>query len=175
MEGKELNKVLKARAIEHGLCDKWQDEWDMHSTRQELIDKFLSGIHFCIEHDYPRLEFVKAHFPTPQLHENGIYVDEAFECGGAERSKTIVAMGKSNGRLRLTGYGTWSVYVLHESCADIQATGGARVFVECWGDSRLSIYADEESKAFVYWHGGSINADGNVIVRDKRNENVNKS
>lgn len=168
MEGKELNKVLKDRAIEFGLCKEWQKEWDAGTTRQELIDKYLRGIDFCIEHDYPKKEFIKKTFPDELLHRNGIFVDEAFSCDGRSPFNTVVLLGDSIGELDLEDHGSWDVYVRHGSVANIRVTEGAKAFIETYDDSVTTVKTDDDSKAFVYQHGGSVTAEGNVTVRDKR-------
>lgn len=168
MEGKELNKVLRDRARVLGLCDQWYDGWDKEETKQELIDKYLKGIDFCIEHDYPRLEFIKAYFPKTLLEKNGIFLDEVFSCGNTASYKTVVALGKSKGMMWYIGPVSRSVYARHNSEVTVKATDGARVFVEAWENSRVRAMADDESKVFVYWHGGEVTSEGNVVVRDKR-------
>ena len=56
----------------------------------------------------------------------------------------------------------------HGSKAIVRATNGARAFIECWNECDVEVFADEESRAFVYWHGGKVACEGSVIVRDKR-------
>jgi len=164
MDSKELNKVLKGRAIELGLCEKWQSEWDKEETKQELIEKYLKGIDFCISHDYPKLEFIKAYFPKNLLFQNGIFVDDKVD---AINIKTAVLLGESSGKVRYEGLRAGSVYVRHSSVLRIEAVEGARVFVEIYDDCIVTVTADEHSKVFIYQHGGHVKSDGNVIIRDK--------
>ena len=49
-----------------------------------------------------------------------------------------------------------------------QSVYGARVFVEIYDGAQLHASADEQSKVFVYDHGGNIETHGNVTIRDKR-------
>lgn len=165
METKELNKMLRDRARELGLCDKWYKEWDKKSTRQELIEKYIKGIDFCIKHDYPNLDFAREYFPKNQLVQNGIFLDGKVEgCN----IKTAVLLGNSNGNLKYEGQKAGDVYVRHQSDVVITAEGGARVFVEVYDDSKVIAKTDETSKIFVYYHGGEVQSDGFVLVRDKR-------
>lgn len=165
MDNRELNKALRDRARDLGLCDKWYDEWDKDCTRQELIEKYLKGIDFCIKHDYPKLYFIKTFFPNEQLAMNGIFVDENID---ALNVNTAVALGKSTGTIRYEGQHAGTIYTRHESSIEVTAMEGARVFVEVWDDSKVKVITDEESKAFVYWHGGEIVRSGNVTVRNRR-------
>lgn len=153
MENKELNKVLKKRAVELGLCKKWQREWDGEETRQELIEKFLMGMDFCLKNRYPRKEFIVANFPEEMLRRNGVFVDEDFGSDGIATYGTlhaVVLLGRCRGRLRIDGYGAWTVYVADESDVEVSATGGALVFVELWHDGKVTAEGDEESRVRVY-------------------------
>lgn len=165
METKELNKALRDRARELGLCDKWYKEWDKKSTRQELIEKYIKGIDFCIQHDFPNLDFAREYFPNNQLVQNGIFLDDSVD---AYNLKTAVLLGGSKGEIRYDGQRAGDVYVRHQSEVVITAEGGARVFVEVYDNCKVFAKADETSKIFVYYHGGDIQSEGSVLVRDKR-------
>lgn len=164
MERTELNRVLRDRAVEHGLCEKWRDEWDDGTTVSELIGKYVRGIDFCIAHDYPSVPFIRENFSDKVLRGNGIFVDAEFR---ADNLPTTVAIGKSSGRVRVIGRKSANVYVRHSSKATIRAMRGARVFVEVYDDANVTVTADAESKAFVYRHGGSVETGGDVTVRDR--------
>ena len=127
MENKELNKALRERARELGLCDQWYKEWDKNSSKQELIKKYLDGIDFCIKHNYPNIEFAKAYFPKNLLRLNCIFIDDRFDIQNANK---VVTLGKSSGRIQYEGLMTGDVYVRHQSLVEINAKDGARVFVE---------------------------------------------
>lgn len=171
MENKELNKVLKARAIELGLCDKWQDEWDKDETKQELIEKYLRGIDFCIAHDFPKLEFIREYFPKKLLEKNGVFVDEAIgRRDDVAAKETVVLLGRSQAELHYDGLGMGNIYVRHQSEVTIVARGWSRVFVECYEDSVVNVSSEDEGKVFVYQHGGVVNAEGRVLIRDRRGE-----
>lgn len=165
METKELNKMLRDRARQLGLCDQWYDQWNKNETKQELIEKYLKGIDFCIKHDYPKLDFARAYFPKKLLIGNGIFLDEDVD---ASNLKTAVLLGESKGVLRYYGPKTGNVYVRHQSELLVEAADGARVFIETYEGCKIHIVAVSNSKVFVYWHGGEVSYEGNVTVRDKR-------
>ena len=64
--------MLRDRARELGLCNQWYKGWKKEESKQELIDKYIRGIDFCIEHDYPKLDFVRAYFSKKILNSNGV-------------------------------------------------------------------------------------------------------
>lgn len=162
---KELNRMLRDRARMLGLCDQWYDGWEKKETKQQLIEKYLRGIDFCIKHDYPNLDFIKANFPKDLLIVNGIFVDENVD---ASNLKTAVLLGQSKGGIIYNWQRCGNIYLRHNSDLTIEVTDGARVFIEIYEDSHLKVSADNYSKAFVYQHGGTVEAEGNVTVRDKR-------
>lgn len=169
MNTKELNKTLRDRARVLGLCDQWYGEWEKEETKQELIEKYLKGIDFCIKHDYPTLPFIKANFNKAQLLLKGIFLDENVD---ASNLKTAVLLGESKGELRYYGLSVGNVYLRHQSEVTIEVNDGARVFIEVYENCKLKVVSVGNSKAFVYWHGGEVAASGNVYIRDKRKAEV---
>lgn len=55
-----LNSELRGHAVSYGLCTQWQGDWQNNKSQQELIGMYIRGIDFCIEHDYPTVEYIKA-------------------------------------------------------------------------------------------------------------------
>ena len=156
--------MLRDRARELGLCNQWYKGWKKKESKQELIDKYIRGIDFCIEHDYPKLDFVRAYFSKKILNSNGVFLDDTFDVKGM---KNIVLLGSSKGNINYCGNTTGNVYVRHESKAVIKAVEGAKVFVETYEGCSVEAFADEHSRIFLYKHGGSVKTEGNVIIRDK--------
>ena len=165
MTDKELNKMLRDRARELGLCDQWYNDWKNRSSKQELIEKFLRGIDFCIKNDYPKKEFIKAYFPKELLRENEVFVDDKI---GETNLHRTVLLGTTEGELKYDGYSVGKVYVQHQSVVKITACDRARVFVECYDDTKVEADAKDDSRIFLYQHGGNAEISGNVIVRDRR-------
>lgn len=171
MEEKELNKVLRDKAREHGLCDQWFNEWDLNSDKKVLIQKYIKGIDFCIKHDYPSTLFIKEYFDDTFCKQNGIYVDSVEESINPD---VAVILGKSNVHLAFRGLVSRNVYVCHQSKVFVEVEDGAKVFIECHGDAEVSVSADDFSKAFVYRYGGYVKTEGNVLVREGEKKNPSK-
>lgn len=166
MKEKELNNLLKRRARELGLCDQWYNDWGDKESMQQLLEKYLRGIDFCIKHDYPKLEFARKVFPKDILMAKGIFLDSSID---ASNLITAVALGESIGTLRYHTNSTGNVYVRHHANLRIEVDESSKVFVEAYDNCRVHVVAKGFSKAFVYWHGGEITYEGNVTIRDKRN------
>ena len=65
----KLSEELKSQAIGLGLCEQWTNSWG-NPSEQELINKFLHGIDFCIKHDYPTNEYIKKNFDKDGNRKN---------------------------------------------------------------------------------------------------------
>ena len=72
-----------------GLCKQWTSEWSKDSSRDELIDKFVRGLDFCIEHDWPSVDVMKRDFGDV-IHRHGVYADERVDLDDAS---TVVLHG----------------------------------------------------------------------------------
>ena len=166
MNEKELNNLLRNRARQLGLCDQWYNDWGSKETKQQLIEKYLHGIDFCIKNDYPKKEFIKAYFPKNLLAEKGIFLDEKI---AHTNLCTAVLLGESDGELKYDGYSVGKIYVRHQSVVKVNACDRARVFVECYDGTKVDAVATDDARIFVYQHGGIVrNTSGNVFVRDRR-------
>ena len=165
MKIKELNKILRTQARELGLCDEWYDGWEKNESIEELLEKYLKGIDFCIKHDYPNIDFVRAHFPKEELRKKGIFLDDNVD--GKNISKAVL-LGDSTGVILYNGFASCDLYLRHQSEMVVLATDSSKVFIETYENCKLNVIADKFSKVFIYDHGGDITYQGNVIVRNKK-------
>ena len=162
---KSLSARLKEEAISLGLCTQWQREWNEHSSDSELLEKYIRGIDFCIAHDWPSPKFIRKHFDKAFLHQWGLFVDETV---ALSRRSTLVFLGSCSGCLAVDGIELKNVYIRHRGNVSIEAKGHARVYVSIYDDVKLSCVCDDGAKIFVYQYGGSVEASGNVVVRERR-------
>jgi len=164
MNNLALNKTLREEARKLGLCDEWYNDWSSFESKKKLAEKYFRGIDFCIRHDYPKLNFIRENFDKEFLISNGIFLDENVDASNVVK---VVLLGKSKGELRYYGTRSCDVYVRHSSDVRIVATEGAKIFVETYNNCHISANADEYSKIFVYRHGGSVDYEGNVVVKER--------
>ncbi|EJW95600.1 hypothetical protein EVA_16282 [gut metagenome] len=165
MDNTELNRRLKDRAVALGLCRQWTGEWESNETKDHLIKKYKKGIDFCIKHDYPNNEFIKANFPKKLLHDNLVFVDEHIDMIG--KSGVYVINGSCEGSLMFSGYSAATVYVRHDTNISITAKDFAKVFVSVFDDAELNVKAFEGSKIYVYGKSDrcKIAGAGNWLLR----------
>lgn len=132
MNEKELSVVLRemARTQKKPLCDEWYGEWKDNCGVDILLNKYVRGLDFCIENDYPSLEFVRKNFNKEDLHRHHIYLDEEVSVNA--ENGTYVFLGNCTGTMTAGGYSVVSCYVRHDSKITIAASFLSRVFVSLY-------------------------------------------
>jgi hypothetical protein len=163
----ELNKKLRDRAIELGLCQQWQGEWEKDRTQDELIKMWKKGSDFCFEkHDFPNKEFIKAYFDRKILNDNLVFVDEVVNVvnGG---NGTWVLNGKCTGNISFGGFAAARLYVRHDCDVSIEVSGMSKVFVSVYNNAKVNVKQSDSSSVYVYTHGENcaVETSGNVIQR----------
>lgn len=159
-----LSDEMKISARNIGLCDEWFGEWKDNSTKDEMIEKFVRGIDFCIEHNFPSVRIMKERFGD-RMHYQGVYADEQVK---SKNDLKIILNGTCNADLYYDGHGTGDVYVRHNSVLKIKASDNARISVNVFDNAKVDAEVSENAKIFIYMHGGSCTHGKGVIVRDKR-------
>ena len=163
----ELNKKLRDRAIELGLCEQWQGEWDKDRTQDELIKMWKKGSDFCFElHDFPNKEFIKAYFDRKVLNDNLIFVDEVVNSvnGG---DGTWVLNGKCTGKISFSGFAAARLHIRHDCEVSIEASEMSKVFVSVYDKAKISVRQRGDSSVYVYTHGEdcTVETEGDVMQR----------
>lgn len=132
-----LSETLKQQAISLGLCKQWTEAWG-NPDQQDLIDKYKSGLDFCIEHQYPSNEFIRENFDRELLHENLIYVDEQL-CLDDAPSGEYVLNGECTGTLHFRSWAAATVYVRHTSHVCIIAEDFSKVLVRVYDEAEVNV------------------------------------
>lgn len=142
MEISELNRILRNKAVKHGLCDEWQQKiWNRDLSYSELLGIFIKGFDFSVKEDWLDYDFCKEVFPADELHKAHIYIDEEVDLSASE-SGYYVFLGKCRGRLAAGGLVAVTAYLRHQSSIDVLAADGAKVFVTCYDESNASCGSD---------------------------------
>jgi hypothetical protein len=164
----ELNKKLRDRAIELGLCKQWKGEWDKDRTQDELIKMWKKGSDFCFEkHDFPNKEFIKAYFDRKVLNDNLVFVDEIVNITNGE-SGTWVINGNCTGNISFGGFAAARLYVRHDCDVSIDVSGMSKVFVSVYNNAKVNVKQSGSSKVYVYKKSPSceVDLDGDVMARE---------
>lgn len=157
------SEELKKDAIKLGLCPEWTQEWG-EPDKDELCDKYVRGIDFAILHNYPSLEYMKSNFDGV-MQKHGIYVNDKL-C--LHNPKMVVANGECVGTIYFDRFSVGRMYIRHDSEVSIYVSGNAKVFISIYDSAKINIFCKDSAKVYVYQHGGRVNYDGDVLVRNNK-------
>lgn len=163
---KDISKELKNKAVKLGLCTEWTEEWG-NPTKDELVDKYVRGIDFCIKHNYPSCDYMKKNFDGV-MQKHGVFVDEGVDL---KNPSMVIANGRTSGKIVYDAYSVGTLYVRHESELTIEASDNAFVTIETYDNCTVSVLQRSKAKVFVYNHGGNIQAFGKVVVKNRKAPN----
>lgn len=142
----ETSEYLFKKAVELGLCQEWKSGWK--DDLDSLLTMYKKGIDFCIEHDYPNLDFVRKNLSGKTEHKD-IYIDaektiEAYK-------ETIICLGNCKMTFEVKPYAVVRIYVLHNSEIKINVSEGAILMIDAYDNSHVAVtgYADK-TKAYRY-------------------------
>lgn len=161
-----LNSELRGHAVSYGLCTQWQGDWQNNKSQQELIEMYIRGIDFCIEHDYPSVEYIKANFDRDLLHKNHVFADEPVAGGD---NGVYVVNGKCSGKLSFGKFAAATLHLRHDSELNIEVEGCAKIFVSVYDRAKVHVKQSDVAKVYVYVLSKDCNveSEGNVMVRYK--------
>ena len=158
----KLEEELKEKAISLGLCEQWTKEWT-NPDKDELVDKYVRGIDFCIQHDYPSIEYMIANF-RGVMEKHGVFADNDLQL----RNRDVAILnGACAGVLEYDWYSTGRLYIRHDSDIKVVLKGNAKVFISIYDNANVNIICQDNAKCYVYKYGGSVSYNGNVIIRDR--------
>lgn len=159
-----VSKELKTQAIGLGLCEEWTDGWG-NPTKEDLVDKYIEGLDFCIEHNYPSNEYIKKNFGEI-AERKGVLVDKKNI--DLDNPTFVVLNGDCEGTIKVDGFRVSRINVRHNSSTNIIVEEHAKVSIFLYDNANVTISNNGYEKAFVYQYGGDIVKSGEVLVRDKR-------
>lgn len=162
---KDISKELKEEAIKLGLCEKWQSEWN-NPDKDELVQKYVKGIDFCIYNDFPSIEYMKDNFQSV-MDKHGVFVDNVVKLINRD---TVVLNGECEGDVTYDGISIGRIYCRHDSSIKLIVKDDSKVFISIYDNARVDIECQDNAKVYVYKYGGLVKSLGNVIIRDKNLE-----
>lgn len=160
-----LSDKMKSEAVSLGLCAQWTADWKDGSSKDEMVEKFVKGIDFCIGRDWPSTHDMKKYFGSV-IHKHGVYVDESV---GLVNPSIAILNGHCEGLIEYEWLSNGEIHVRHDSTLKLRVKGLSKVFVNLHDHARLRVECEEGSKCFVYQYGGEIEEkSGSVVIRDRR-------
>lgn len=158
-----ISEDLKKQAINLGLCTEWTNEWGK-PTKDELVDKYVRGIDYCIEHNYPSCDYMKKHFDGV-MQNHGVFVDDVVD---GKNYRDLICNGSTKGKIIYDNFNVCNwMYIRHNSDMEIKVTENAYVTIHIYDNAKLKISNTSTRRVVVFQHGGSIEYSGNVVIKNR--------
>lgn len=166
------SKMLRDVARRNGLCDKFFTEWDLEASEQELLDKYLAGMNFCVNHDFPGVDIIRTVFHHELLNENNIYIDDRINLYNPtfnKKTNVVSLCGTSHGNIWLDSYSVADLFVQHDCDLDIVCRGMSKAFITLSGNAKIRVVQDDCAFVAIYKKSEecSYETSGDVKVRDQ--------
>lgn len=160
---RRLSDRMKEEAISLGLCAQWTGEWKDGSSKDDMAEKFVKGIDFCIKHDWPSVEVMKQEFGEV-MHKHGIYADETLHKANPD---VMVLNGRCDAAVTSKDFCVSDIYVRHKAKLRLTVKDHAYVHVSMYDEATVEIDCRDDAKCFVYHYGGKVKTKGKVVVRER--------
>lgn len=141
MTDKEISVVLKEIGHAQGMCAKFYDKWDDSVDMEDMLTMFKKGQDFCIENDYPSLDFIRENFDRKVLAKHGIYLDADLSLD-ISKSGVYIFLGDCKGRVCFRDWCVADVYLRHNSDLYVESLGMSKVYVSLYDNSRMRGYRE---------------------------------
>ena len=158
----KLNETLKSRAVDLGLCEQWQKEWNEDWDYDKLISKFYVGIDFCLSNKYPTNDFIKNNFPIDILRRKSVLVDEKRSVLNAP---DMAVFGSSEVVARYNARNCGRIYIKDVSSLKITAHNNAFVIVHILDNAKVYAEAYEKADLIIIKHSIDCAITANDSVR----------
>lgn len=131
---------FKKEAIKLGLCQEWQDNWGYTS----IIDKYISGITWCMQREFPSLKSMKKY--DDELLERGVYNEKKVDilC-----NRDMYVFNASDVNFTISGYSVCRIYVGRGSNVTVNVKDNAILYVDNY-DSNVIVNRDDSAKCVVW-------------------------
>jgi hypothetical protein len=146
---------LKQDAIKKGLCKEYNDNWQ-GETIADLCNMYKKGIHFCIEKNYPNLDYITKHY-RGKTEEYGVYINEIFSTYVSQ--DIYIINGGSIGKIRNNEFNVTKIYLRHTSVLTLNCIDYSITYVDMYDNSEISLNISDKARVIINQYGGVINGD----------------
>ena len=174
----ELSVKLREDARRIGLCDEWYGQWKEDTSKEELYQKFIRGLDFCLKHRWPGKTFVKHHFSQEFLRSHGILLDDTRSYPVRDKNRRLihlrdfVLIGDSHGTVRYSFKPHMcNIWVCDNSTIKVDVKYGAYMMIHLFDNAKADVTTDLVSKVTVIRHSleSSVKKVGIVTVKNEYN------
>lgn len=138
MTDRELSIAIKEIGLAHGMCGEYSGKWREDYTQDELMDLFISGQDFCIEHDFPPVHFIKKYFDVEKMHEHNIFCGDKVT-KTIDASGILVLLSDTQADFEIGGFAVVEIYVRHRSSLHLKVRDNAIVKVSVYDEGFADI------------------------------------
>lgn len=169
MEHNELVKQLKADGTAKGLCQLYQLKLRGCNDIEALVKLFIKGIDFCVNNDYPTLEFMRQNFKGKAEAYGGYVDDEVNEVN----LPNAVLNGECKAIMKYTDYSVSRLIIRHTSKAAVNVEDHAYLTIDIFDNTELYLaVAGTNAKVFVNVYGDAqVHANGSGIQVVNKHKN----
>ena len=166
----ELAEQLRTDGTAKGLCQLYQTKLGACSSVEELVKLFIKGIDFCVNNDFPTLDFMRENFKG-KSEPYGAFVDDEVDASNLTHA---VLNGACLACLDYNGYKVARVYARHTSVAAVTVSGHAIVTIDAFDKSELHVaVAGNDARVLVNVYGDAkVECLGNGIKVLNNNKNT---
>jgi len=147
----KIAKELAKEAKKFNICKDWHDELLTLDDKKAMVKMYLKGIDFCLANDYPSNDYIKKNFGDV-INDYNIFVDDEVDLINA---KKCVALGSTNGLIKIDNFNVCEVFAKHESVLYIYAKDSAFIMVDAFDNSVVNIDAVDNAKVCVNRFGSA--------------------
>lgn len=161
----QLNQYILDRAKANGICTDWASLIENAGSKAELMDMYVKGIDFCLEHNFPTNADLLEQMGDEGLSNYGVYIDSTRQL---INPSFLVALGECAITSDWSCYSTAQAYVKHNSKLSCQINDNAFVVIDCFDSSIVEVIANKESKVLINVYGNATvthSRTGNAMVK----------
>lgn len=167
----QINQELRSFAISHGLCSKWQKEWENDWSFDTLAQRYLMGIDFCFKHEYPSNEYLLSNFEQSFRRSVGIIVDDNYSLLNPE---VCAIMGNSKAKVRTNSNTVSSIWIKDNAEVILIARGRSSQHVHVFGNAKINVEdCETNAEVLIFRHSDKVEVTpyekpvGNVIIHEE--------
>ena len=149
MDLKSINLKLKREATARNACEKGFVNWTDDSSWPQLAKRYKYFLDFCIENDWPSLDFFRYETDKNELRKCGIFIDEVVSISDAQNG-TYVFLGNCVGQIAFDNLKAAEIHLLHNSNITVKLSYASRAFIHTYHKAKATVSADETSKYKTY-------------------------
>ncbi len=161
----ELNQYILKEARINGICAEWATLIDHSNSKDELMEMYVKGIDFCLEHDFPSNQDLLKLGGPDFIAKYGVYVNQDCEF---QDKRFLVLLGACKSKACYTGYSIGQVYLKGTSSLSCDVAENAFIIIDCFDETSISVNSSNDSKVLVNLYGNAKimhSSTGNGMVK----------